>query len=172
MHTSNPGVWSFRTNRDIPVLFFNLFIGLVSFLPFSMPTSAQDSLKIVKESGQIECFSVRVAKTPLERQKGLMHEKHLPLNAGMLFDFEQEKSVSMWMKNTLVPLDILFFDSKGILFQIHRDAKPFSERAIRAKKPTKYVLEINAGISRKLGITIGNKLKLTSCTRHSFAFSN
>ena len=97
-----------------------------------------------------------------------MYEKDLAQNAGMLFDFEHEKTVSMWMKNTFISLDILFFDKEAVLFQIHYKAEPFSEKAIRANKPARYVLEINGGISKKLGISIGDKLKLTNCRTDSF----
>ena len=140
--------------------YLKLFIGPLALVALATPTSAEQILEIVKGNGQVEFFSIRLAETPLERQKGLMYEKDLPSDAGMLFDFAEEKRVSMWMKNTFIPLDILFFDKKGVLFQIHYKAEPFSENTIRAKQPTRYVLEINAGVTEKLGIEIGNKLKI------------
>ncbi len=105
-------------------------------------------------------FSVEVADTPDKRALGLMYRRELADDHGMWFVFEREQPLSFWMKNTRIPLDMLFFDQQMRLVKLHENVPPC--RRIRCPsyasgRPARYVLEINAGLSRKLGIREGQQ---------------
>ncbi len=91
-------------------------------------------------------FLVNIADTKEKQQKGLMFIKTMSDNQGMFFVWKNEKIRIFWMKNTFIPLDIIFFNSKGVLVDYHRNANPLSEELIVSKKPAKFVLEVKAGI--------------------------
>lgn len=103
-------------------------------------------------------IAVEVVDTPQARQRGLMFRQSMPDNQGMLFDFEREGPVSMWMRNTYISLDMLFAGADGIIHTIARRTQPFSEKVIPGSKPTRYVLEINGGMARTLGIERGDRI--------------
>lgn len=111
-------------------------------------------------------YTVDLAMTPAERAQGLMHRPELPDGTGMLFVYPAElPGVQFWMKNTLVPLDILYFDSDLKLTQIYADTPPCTANpcpTYPASSSTQYVLELPAGTARADGATIGQKLKLNS----------
>ncbi len=100
-------------------------------------------------------FHVEIAETAQERQQGLMFRTHLPKDQGMLFIQPEAAPAAFWMKNTYIPLDLLYFDSAGRLLEIHADVPPCitpSCPAYVSKGPIKYILEINAGNARRLGL--------------------
>ena len=103
-------------------------------------------------------FKVEVAGDSASQEKGLMYRKTLAPNAGMLFDFHTTVMTSFWMKNTVLPLDIIFVRSDGTISSIAANAVPFSEAAIPSSEPIRAVLEINAGRARQLGIEPGDKV--------------
>ncbi len=105
-------------------------------------------------------FQLEIADTPTERARGLMERPNLPEDAAMLFVFEGERSRSFWMKNTLIPLDILFLDAQGQVVDIQtmhtQIGVPNSELiSYTSAQPVQYAIEINAGLAAKLGITVG-----------------
>ncbi|QIE42602.1 DUF192 domain-containing protein [Rhodobacteraceae bacterium SC52] len=104
-------------------------------------------------------FSVEVADTADERSQGLMHRESMPRGAGMLFVYDKEQSVSFWMRNTLIPLDMIFADSAGIVRRVHENAIPLDETGIRGGSNIQYVLEINGGLSARFGINPGTELR-------------
>ncbi|MEX3315203.1 DUF192 domain-containing protein [Sulfitobacter sp. PS-8MA] len=104
-------------------------------------------------------FSVEVADDPAERAQGLMHREQLPLSAGMLFIYDTPQPLSFWMRNTLIPLDLLFIDAQGVVQRIHHSAKPLDETPIPGGDDLLAVLEINGGLSRRMGITEGTQLR-------------
>lgn len=104
-------------------------------------------------------FSVEVADSPDERAKGLMFRQHLPRSAGMLFRYESPQAASFWMKNTLIPLDMLFADDTGRVRHIAPDAVPQDLTPIRGGPGILLVLEINGGLARRMGITEGSELR-------------
>ena len=104
-------------------------------------------------------FSVEVADSPDERAQGLMFRDHLPRSAGMLFRYESPQSASFWMKNTLIPLDMLFADDKGQVRHIAANAVPQDLTPIRGGPGILLVLEINGGLAKRLGITEGTELR-------------
>jgi len=103
-------------------------------------------------------LKAQMAVTKEELSEGLMFRQSLPENEGMLFDLQKMMIPSMWMKNTLIPLDMLFIDDKGIIVYIKENTVPYSEELIVPTTPCRYVLEINAGLSEKYGIKIGQSL--------------
>ena len=104
-------------------------------------------------------FSVEIADDNQERAVGLMNRPSMPRSAGMLFVFEQPRDVSFWMRNTLIELDIVFVDSSGVIIKIHPRAIPLDETPIPSGQPVAHVLEINGGLAKLLGITVGSQLR-------------
>ncbi len=104
-------------------------------------------------------FTVEVADTPAERSRGLMHRETLPRSAGMLFIYERPQLVSFWMRNTLIPLDMIFMDETGTVRRVHENAVPLDETGIPGGPDIQFVLEINGGLARRLGIAEGSVLR-------------
>lgn len=94
--------------------------------------------------------------------KGLMFRKELGAERGMLFDFEREIPVTFWMRNTLIPLDMIFAKENGDVVKVHANAKPLDETAIRSGDPVRYVLEVEGGNAARLGIKPGSRLEVRS----------
>ncbi|WP_300378739.1 DUF192 domain-containing protein [Henriciella sp.] len=113
------------------------------------------TLSITTEEGAVE-FSIEIADEPEEISFGLMERESLPENAGMLFDFGNPREPAMWMKNTLIPLDMIFIASDGTIQMIARNTVPGSLRTISPGMPVKGVLEINGGRAAELGIKPGD----------------
>ncbi len=101
-----------------------------------------------------------IADDDYKKMYGLMFVKDLPENFAMLFNFNHNIIATMWMKNTLIPLDMLFIDGDGIIVNIKHNAEPRSLEVISSEKHVQQVLEINGGICQKLGIEIGDKIRL------------
>jgi uncharacterized membrane protein (UPF0127 family) len=114
-----------------------------------------DLVVIETAEGPVE-LTVEVAATDEARQRGLMHREALDADAGMLFDFQREQIVSIWMENTLIPLDILYIRRDGRIAKIIAHAQPLSRRQLLSDFPVLSVLEINAGRSAELGIAPGD----------------
>ncbi len=113
------------------------------------------TLEIATKSG-VRIFSIELAVTDQERAKGLMYRKAVPDGYGMLFDFKQEQPVSMWMKNTLVSLDMIFIRDNGRIARIAENTEPLSERIISSGPPVRAVLEVAGGTAKKYGIAPGD----------------
>lgn len=110
----------------------------------------------------ITTFKVELAKTYKEQAKGLMHRKTLPSDSGMLFLFDDTRPRWFWMKNTQIPLDIIFFDAHFRVVHIAKNTKPFSLERIHSKVAARYVLEINAHLADRHKISVGVKAKLVN----------
>ena len=108
-------------------------------------------------SGQHHFF-IEIAETRNQRQRGLMFRPDLPQNTGMLFDFGEETQLSMWMKNTFIPLDMLFVNKLGTIHRIVENTTPLSLKTIPGGAPTMVVIEFNAGVTRRLGIRPGDRI--------------
>ncbi|MCQ0986445.1 DUF192 domain-containing protein [Jiella sp. LLJ827] len=113
---------------------------------------------LVTDSGRHEIM-VELARTPEARQVGLMNRESMPEGQGMLFEFDETRPVSMWMKNTLIPLDMLFLDEGGTVRRIHTNAQPLSLDIIPSGEPVRYVLELNGGASARYGASVGDTLE-------------
>ncbi len=104
-------------------------------------------------------FTVEIADTDALRAQGLMHRERLARTAGMLFIYEAPTSPSFWMRNTLIPLDMLFVDPTGQVTRLHENAQPHDETPIPGGPNVLMVLEINGGLSAMLGISEGSELR-------------
>jgi uncharacterized protein len=114
-------------------------------------------LTIDAKSGRFE-FQVEMAVSPEQRSQGLMFREDLAEDRGMLFDFGQPQRASMWMRNTYVPLDMLFIAADGRVTQVVADTRPLSDTAITSREPVRAVLELRAGVTAKLGIGPGDRV--------------
>lgn len=108
-------------------------------------------------SGRFE-FQVELAASPEQRSRGLMFREDLAEDRGMLFDFGRPQRASMWMRNTYVPLDMLFIDAEGRITQIAADTQPLSDKVIASREPVRAVLELRAGVTARLGIEPGDRV--------------
>jgi uncharacterized membrane protein (UPF0127 family) len=113
------------------------------------------SLTITTAKGA-QRFAIELALTPAQQEQGLMFRRELAPDAGMLFVFPQTLPTAFWMKNTLIPLDMLFIAADGRIADIHERAVPLTEANIPAKMPVKAVLELNGGTVARLGIKVGD----------------
>jgi uncharacterized protein len=120
----------------------------------SFPTA---SLAIVTTSGTHK-FTVEVATTPAQQEQGLMFRQHLAPNAGMIFDLGRPQTTSFWMKNTWIPLDMLFVNATGRIINIHERAVPRSLEPIASAGPVRAVIELNGGTAARLGIKPGDRV--------------
>lgn len=133
-----------------------LFLTLVVFIPVIQPT-------VTHQNSQI---NVEIADSPEERAEGLMNRQNLSENSGMLFVYKKEGSRSFWMKNTSIPLDIIFLNSEMDVINIEKadpepDVKVDSNyESYRSDRPAKYVLEINQNRSEEIGLKEGEKVNL------------
>jgi uncharacterized protein len=115
------------------------------------------SLVIVGAHGRHR-FTVELAQTPEQLEQGLMFRPSLAPDAGMLFDFKMPTVATMWMRNTLIPLDMLFVDANGTIVAIRARAVPGSDAIISAGVPVRAVIELNGGTAERLGITPGDRV--------------
>lgn len=133
---------------------------LAAHLPLTAAAAAQERVPLTIEtaSGARHDFQVEIAATEPERNQGLMFRKELAADHGMLFVFERTTRIAMWMKNTPLPLDMLFIGDDGRILDIHERAVPFSLDTIAAKRRARYVLEVNGGTVDRLGLAVGDKV--------------
>ncbi|MCJ8051913.1 DUF192 domain-containing protein [Shinella curvata] len=137
---------------------------LALFLCLSLPAFAQEKfdiqpLTIVTKDGKSHAFAVELAVTPRQREQGLMNRQEMADDKGMLFAFGETRQVFMWMKNTYIPLDMLFIGKDGKVRAIKENAEPLSEAIIDSQGPIDYVLELTGGTVKRLGIRSGNRVQ-------------
>jgi len=124
-----------------------------------LQTFRQDSLVIETAAGQRHRFTVELALSSAQHAQGLMYRRMLAPDAGMLFLYGHERDVMMWMKNTLIPLDMLFIAADGRVVRIAERAVPGSLETIPSGKPVTAVLELNGGTAARLGIAAGDRVR-------------
>lgn len=138
---------------------------LIIVLSFAHPATAQtvtfgrDAAVIATADGRRHDVAVELAATPEQLAQGLMFRRDLAPGAGMLFDFGSSRPVSMWMKNTLIPLDMLFMDRNGRVVHVEQYAVPGSLEARGPAEPVLGVLELPGGTARRLGIRPGDRVE-------------
>jgi uncharacterized membrane protein (UPF0127 family) len=132
-------------------------IGLALALIVSAAAARAEPL-VIHAGGSAYKFEVEIVTTPDGRERGLMFRKSLAANAGMLFIYPDEKPVSFWMKNTLIPLDMLFLKADGSIAHIAHNAVPMDETPIDSGAPVKAVLEVKGGTAEGLGIKEGDRV--------------
>ena len=126
-------------------------------------TAALENLTVVtdaKSPHPVEhVLHVEVMRTEADRERGLMERRFLPADRGMLFQFDHVQTVLMWMKNTYIPLDMIFLSRGGVVTHIAENAEPMSEAIISSNGPAFGVLEVNAGFARKIGLKDGDLVR-------------
>ncbi|MCC6598049.1 MAG: DUF192 domain-containing protein [Alphaproteobacteria bacterium] len=126
--------------------------------PMSAEVFPQDQIAILKADGQKLYFDVELAITPRQLAYGLMNRTSMVDNAGMLFIFNSVDKRNFWMKDTLIPLDMLFISSDGEIHHIHHKAQPQDLTAITAHYPVKAVLELKGGAAEAMGLKEGDRV--------------
>jgi len=135
-----------------------LVAGGIALMFANAAADGLNSARVVTDDGA-HSFQIEIADDMGERSRGLMFRRSLGQNQGMLFDFREERPVSMWMKNTYLPLDMLFIGADGTIREIAENTTPLSERTVSSGVPVRYVLEINAGRAAALGIEEGDRVE-------------
>lgn len=123
------------------------------------PTLPQSDLVIVTSGKGPQRFTVELADNDQSRARGMMFRQSMAPDAGMLFDFKQEQMASFWMRNTLIPLDMIFIKADGTILNIHQRAIPRDETGINSTGPVRAVLEVNGGTASRLGIKPGDRVQ-------------
>lgn len=119
----------------------------------------EGELYLIKATGDtIQKLDIEFARDEYERETGLMHREQMEANQGMLFIFEEEAQRGFFMKNTLIPLDLIYIDSKQKIVSFAENAQPLDETTLPSQVPAQYVLEINAGLSEEWGLDIGDSV--------------
>ena len=131
---------------------------LVMLLFLTFPLKAKTETLLINNHR----LEVELALTPEKQKKGLMFKKKLQKNKGMLFIFDKESYIPIWMKNTYIPLDILWISSQNIIVDTKQNASPLSKKIYHPKQKANKVLEINAGLLKKWAIKKGTKVKIES----------
>jgi uncharacterized membrane protein (UPF0127 family) len=150
--------WSYKTSIASAVS------ALLFLLAMAAPAAAQESfrtesLQIETRDGKVHEFLVELALDDGQRQQGLMNRKSMEVGRGMLFDFGRDREVTMWMKNTLLPLDMLFISKEGRVTHVNENAVPHSESIISSRGAVRYVLELNGGAYKKFGMSLGDTVR-------------
>ncbi|TCJ13049.1 DUF192 domain-containing protein [Rubrobacter taiwanensis] len=127
--------------------------------PPATPENELPTLTIDASGGGEVAVRVEIASTPAERSRGLMGRTALAEDAGMLFVFEREQTLSFWMKDTLIPLSIAFISAEGEIVDI-QDMQPLDETPHRSARPARYALEVNQGFFEERGVKVGDAVKL------------
>ncbi|WP_327624912.1 DUF192 domain-containing protein [Aurantimonas sp. A3-2-R12] len=133
-------------------------LALLAAAYFALAGGDLSTATLVTGSGE-QKIDVELALTPKDREIGLMNRESMPAGQGMLFSFDPVRPVTMWMKNTLIPLDMLFLDEAGTVIHIKTNAQPLSLDLIPSGGPVKYVLELNGGAAARYGARVGDRLK-------------
>jgi hypothetical protein len=142
-----------------PGVVFICFLALIgSVRADERPVFYASEIRIQTAQGR-HSFSIEVAASESARVLGLQGRRYLAPDTGMLFDFERSRRLTMWMKNTFIPLDMIFIDAKGYIVHIAEWTVPFSLETISAPVPARAVLEVKGGTAARLGIVPGDRVE-------------
>ena len=132
------------------------------------PVQFEKGIVKIKSTDSIHEFSVELAITPAQKAYGLMYRQAMPAGQGMLFNYDTPQVATMWMKNTYIPLDMVFIRSDGVIENIIQRTVPHSQAILSATNKVRGVLELNAGTTSKLGIDVGDIVihKIFNNTNH------
>ena len=128
-----------------------------------IPLVRPDGLVLIAD-GQRHTIEIELAETSQQKAMGLMFRKNLARRAGMLFPYASPQELTMWMRNTYIPLDMVFIAKGGLVHRIEENTEPFSERIIASKGKVIAVLELAGGVARELGLKPGDKVEHASLT--------
>ncbi len=139
------------------MMHFKFIYLILNFFLISFYTFSNEKIEVSIYNKNIT-FDVEIAKTIEERRTGLMYRKKLLNNEGMLFIFPREKIIQLWMKNTYIPLDVIFISESKVIVDIKKNMEKLSKTIVKSKVKSRYALEFNAGLINKLDIKIGDKV--------------
>ena len=152
---------SFRDLEVRKYILLPLSVSLIFALLSSSGWAENGSVVFLGDNGRKLCsFKVELAVTPAQQEKGLMFRRTLRKDRGMLFIFDTDQVRFFWMKNTYIPLDMIFINSKLEVASIIHHAKPLDETTVSSTFPAKYVLEINAGEADRCKIKAGSRVQI------------
>jgi uncharacterized membrane protein (UPF0127 family) len=155
----------------IGILLAILLVGGTAFFVIENRSQPDAYISSSGTSRGIELKHIEIADTALEQAQGLMNRKDLCPECGMLFIFDNVRTRSFWMKDTLIPLDIIFMDENGEILKIHQNAEPQNEdKRYESEKPAKYTLEINGGKAEEFGLKEGQILDINSLLANAKEF--
>lgn len=155
--------------KSFVLLFSVVFLGF-----FSCKEDSEKSVKtepiVFRKEGElvlrrqkvdtvITTFDIEIAETDYETQTGLMYRDHMEAHQGMLFVFADERMHSFYMKNTQIPLDLIFIKADSTIASFQENARPLDESGLSSKVPVTYVLEVNAGLVQKWSLAVGDKMQ-------------
>lgn len=146
-----------RLARAFVGVFAGALAGLVITAQAAVAACAPDRVIVDTGSARQE-FTIELADTDAARGKGLMNRPHMPSASGMLFVYPTPQRAQFWMANTLIPLDMIFAGPDGVILGVHENAVPLDRSVIDGGDGVQYVLEINGGLARRMGIAAGGAL--------------
>jgi uncharacterized membrane protein (UPF0127 family) len=146
-----------RRLGSVAAVLIALLLPMLAAAQGQLQTFQKAELAIASASGKHR-FTVELALTPEQMSQGLMFRRQLAPDAGMLFDYGRNQPASFWMKNTLIPLDMLFIAGDGKIAAIHERAVPLSLEPITSPVPVRAVLELNGGTASRLGLKPGDRV--------------
>jgi len=132
-------------------------LALTLFLSPGAIAAGNGTLVLKTDSGP-HSFTIELATTPAERALGLMYRRTLPVDAGMLFLYDKPQPLTMWMRNTFIPLDMVFIGADGKVHRIESRTEPFSTQIISSEGNVRGVLELNAGAAVSIGLKAGDEV--------------
>lgn len=144
----------------LPACSFVIWPWFALWIVTACAADPQSQVAFYPQNGTLIRVSVEIADTNEKRALGLMYRRELPELHGMLFLFPRQELQSFWMKNTPLPLDIIFIDISGTIVSIAANTTPFSEKPLASGKPARFVLEVNGGFCQRHGIAVGDRVEL------------
>jgi hypothetical protein len=132
-------------------------VALTLLLPPGAIAAGNAALVLKTDSGP-HSFTIELATTPGKRALGLMYRRALPADAGMLFLYDQPQPLTMWMRNTILPLDMIFIGANGKVHRVESHTEPFSTQLISSEGDVQGVLEVNAGTAEAIGLKAGDEV--------------
>ncbi len=152
--------------RRARLIIFAWFV--IALMPTLAACDSSPQVAIVSaDNSKRAAVKVEIANTPDTRELGLMYRTHLDQDAGMLFIFPTPDAAQFWMKNTVIPLDMLFADPRGKVVGIVANAQPYSQALLGGFPSTLYVLEVNAGYAAQHHIMVGDRLEFHGVSPHT-----
>ncbi len=136
-----------------------LTAGILALLPQMVAAACSETAIDLRGPGGTQRFNIELADDGAERAQGLMFRDSMPSSAGMLFVYDAPQRASFWMKNTLIPLDMIFADETGRVTRVHANAVPGDTTPIDGGNDVRFVLEINGGLAKRLGIVPGAEMR-------------
>ena len=162
--------WARSVPRRAVFIAALLGAGIVAFCAVAddtprRPSFARDSLTITRADGKVVTYAIEVARGETQQAYGLMYIRHLPKDAGMLFPYDPPREVAYWMKNTFIPLDMLFVGRDHRIARIVADNRPHDVMPVRSQLPVMAVLELNGGEAQAQGIAVGDRVDSAALPR-------